>query len=320
VTFNQRYTCFPTEHPLHLGFDPHPFLETADVILVVESDVPWYPGFRRPSAECKVIHMGVDPLYASLPVRSFPRDLMIRADCAVAIPMLVEALALHLRQAETLILQRFQRLQDMHRQQRAAWREEMERVRRESPLDPLWVSHCIDAVKDDDTLIFNEYDLAPTQVRFDKPGTFYGNPSAGGLGWGLGAAMGAKLGAPDKTVIATLGDGSYMFGNPTPCHYVSRALGIPTLTVIFNNQSWNAVRLANVRMYPDGWAAKSNYFPLSDLLPSPEYEVLVSASGGYGERVEEASKVRPALERALKVVREEGRQAVLNMICKHPGS
>jgi acetolactate synthase-1/2/3 large subunit len=90
--------------------------------------------------------------------------------------------------------------------------------------------------------------------------------------------------------------------------------------VIFNNQSWNAVRLANLRMYPDGWAAKRNYFPLSDLLPSPEYEVLVTASGGYGERVEEASEVRPALERALKVVREEGRQAVLNMICKHPGS
>jgi acetolactate synthase-1/2/3 large subunit len=319
VTFNQRYMCFPTEHPLHLGFDPHPFLETADVVLVVESDVPWYPGFWRPTAECRVIHMGIDPLYAAQPVRSFTRDLMIRADCSVTIPMLVEALASRRLRAETSISQRFQRLRDVHDKQRTAWREELERVRGDSPLDPLWVSHCIDAVKDNDTLIFNEYDLAPTQVRFDKPGTFFGNTSGGGLGWGLGAALGAKLGAPVKTVIATLGDGSYMFGNPTPCHYVSRALGIPTLTVIFNNQSWNAVRLANLRMYPDGWAEKSNNFPLSDLLPSPEYEVLVSASGGYGERVEDASEVRPALERALKVVREEGRQAVLNMICKHPG-
>jgi acetolactate synthase-1/2/3 large subunit len=45
---------------------------------------------------------------------------------------------------------------------------------------------------------------------------------------------------------------------------------------------------------------------------------LVTASGGYGERVERAEDVQPALQRALKAVREEGRQAVLNMICKHP--
>jgi acetolactate synthase-1/2/3 large subunit len=71
-------------------------------------------------------------------------------------------------------------------------------------------------------------------------------------------------------------------------------------------------------MYPNGWAAKTNNFPLSELQPSPQFEVLVTASGGYGERVERAADVRPALQRALKAVREEGRQAVLNMICKHP--
>jgi acetolactate synthase I/II/III large subunit len=119
-------------------------------------------------------------------------------------------------------------------------------------------------------------------------------------------------------VIATLGDGSYMFGNPTPCHFVSQAYELPTLTVIFNNRVWNAVRRANLGMYPNGWAAKTQNFPLSELQPSPHFEVLVTASGGYGERVTQASEVRPALQRAVRAVREEGRQAVLNMICKHP--
>jgi acetolactate synthase-1/2/3 large subunit len=319
VTFNQRYLCFPTEHPMHLGFDPHPFLETADVILILESNVPWYPAIKNPPDACKVIHVGIDPLYGDMPVRSFPRDLTLRADCGIAVQMLAEALAQHRRRDEGLISRRFRRLQDIHRRQRASWKEELERVRHDSPLDPLWISHCIDAAKDDDTIVFNEYDLVPTQVRFDKPGSFFGNPSAGGLGWGLGAAIGAKLGSPGKTVIATLGDGSYMFGNPTPCHYVSRAQGAPILTVIYNNRTWNAVRLANLTMYPEGWAARSNRFPLSDLEPSPDFEVLVTASGGYGKRVVKASEVKPALEMALKVVREEGRQAVLNMICKQPG-
>jgi len=158
----------------------------------------------------------------------------------------------------------------------------------------------------------------PTQVDFTQPGTIFGSSPAGGLGWGLGASLGAKLAAPDRLVIAALGDGSYMFGNPTPCHFVAQAYGLPTLTVIFNNRVWNAVRRANLSMYPNGWAAKTQNFPLSELQPSPHFEVLVTASGGYGERVEKASEVRPALQRALHAVREEGRQAVLNMICKHP--
>jgi acetolactate synthase-1/2/3 large subunit len=232
--------------------------------------------------------------------------------------MLTAALAPYRQQAESRIAERLARLQGVHEQQRTAWREAMESVRHDSPLDPQWVTHCIDEIIDDNTIVVNEYDLVPTQATFTQPGTIFGNSPAGGLGWGLGASIGAKLAAPEKVIIATLGDGSYMFGNPTPCHFVSQALEAPTLTIVFNNRVWNAVRRANLGMYPNGWAAKTQYFPLSELQPSPDFEVLVTASGGYGERVEQASEVRPALQRALKAVRQEGRQAVLNMICKHP--
>jgi acetolactate synthase I/II/III large subunit len=177
----------------------------------------------------------------------------------------------------------------------------------------------MDAVKDEDTIVINEYDLMLNQVEFTRPGTFFANSAAAGLGWGLGASLGVKLGAKDKLIMSAIGDGSYMFGNPTPCHFVSNAFALPTLTVIFNNRSWNAVRYANLRMYPDGWAAKTNHFPLTSLEPAPLYERVVTASRGYGERVENGADVQPALERAIKAVREEGRQAVLNMICKSPG-
>jgi acetolactate synthase-1/2/3 large subunit len=318
VVFGQRYMCFPTNHPLHLGFSPDPFLETADVVLVIDSDVPWFPSVKNPPSDGKVIQMGIDPFYSNYPIRSFPCDLPLRADSVVAIPMLTEALAAHRQAAQTRLDARFKHVQALHNQQRAAWREALEQVRDDSPLDPLWITHCINEIKGDDSIIVNEYDLVPTQAEFTRPGSIFGNSPAGGLGWGLGAALGAKLAAPDKLVIATVGDGSYMFGNPTPCHFVSQAQGLPTLTVIYNNRVWNAVRRANLGMYPNGWAAKTHNFPLSELQPSPHFEMVVTASGGYGERVEKASEVRPALQRALKAVREEGRQAVLNMICKHP--
>jgi hypothetical protein len=38
-------------------------------------------------------------------------------------------------------------------------------------------------------------------------------------------------------------------------------------------------------------------------------------SGGYGERVTEASQVLPALERAMKAVLVEKRQALVNVVC-----
>ena len=47
VAHTPRYLCLPTDHPLHHGFDPHPLLDDADLILVIEADVPWMPSVKR---------------------------------------------------------------------------------------------------------------------------------------------------------------------------------------------------------------------------------------------------------------------------------
>jgi hypothetical protein len=43
---------------------------------------------------------------------------------------------------------------------------------------------------------------------------------------------------------------------------------------------------------------------------------LVEVSGGYGERVTPARQMLPALERAMKAVLVEKRQALLNVVCE----
>jgi acetolactate synthase-1/2/3 large subunit len=93
---------------------------------------------------------------------------------------------------------------------------------------------------------------------------------------------------------------------------------LPVVAVVFNNQCWNAVKGSVMDLYPQGWAARKKHFVLCDLDPAPAYEKIVEAFGGYGERVEDPKEVIPALKRALKVVRQEKRQALLNVICKHP--
>ena len=134
----------------------------------------------------------------------------------------------------------------------------------------------------------------------------------------MGAALGVKLAVGERLVVASVGDGSYMFSVPSACHFVSAAHGLPILVIIYNNQCWNAVKRATRALHPEGWAVRGNNFPLSDLQPTAHYEKICEAFGGYGERVESPDQVAPALERALHAVRREKRQALLNVICKHP--
>jgi acetolactate synthase-1/2/3 large subunit len=56
--------------------------------------------------------------------------------------------------------------------------------------------------------------------------------------------------------------------------------------------------------------------PLTTLSPTPRYEQIVQACGGWGERIERAGDLPAALERALHVVQHEKRQALLSLACR----
>jgi acetolactate synthase-1/2/3 large subunit len=312
------YMNFPSHHPLHLGYVSEPLVQEADVVLVIDADVPWFPAVGKPPDTATIIHMGLDPFFSRYPVRGYPCDIPIAADSPVAIPLLTQELARFRERARRRIDERFARVRAQHEALQAAARERLAQVQHDRPIDFEWLSHCIDRVKDDETILVNEYDLNLSQVQLTVPGSYFAASPAGGLGWGTGAALGVKLAAPEKTVIATLGEGAYMFGCPTAAHFVSRAYDLPVLFVIFNNQCWNAVKRAAKGLYPNGWAAKTDYWPFTDLTPSPAYERIADVHGGYGELVEDPADVVPALRRGLKAVREERRQAILNVVCKHP--
>ncbi|MBI2881949.1 MAG: thiamine pyrophosphate-requiring protein [Candidatus Tectomicrobia bacterium] len=318
VEFRSLYTNFPSSHPLHLGFDPQGLLQEADTVVVLETDVPWMPVECKPPVSAPVIHLGRDPYYSSYVIRGYPMDVALVGEPAAGLRNLRAALAERVKGKEAALKKRRARLGGVHDRQRAEWARQAKAAGREKPIDPRWVSSCINQINDEDTLLVNEYDLVSNHVDFTRPGAFFGSPHASGLGWALGASLGAKLARPEKTVIATVGDGSYMFNSPTSAHFVSRAQGLPILVVVFNNQCWNAVRKEILELYPDGWSTGRDQYALCDLEPSPHFEKSVEAHEGYGERVEDPREVLPALKRALRAVREEGRQALLNVICKHP--
>ena len=304
---------FPVDHPLHQGGDPGAALAEADVVLVLENDVPWTPKRQAPHPDATIIALGQDPLFAGYPVRGFRVDIGLAGAPSASLEALADAVAAEPLDAAA-IRARGEHWAARHAEVRAAARARAEAGRNRVPLDKAWVSHCVEQVRTDDTIIVNELGLDTSQFAFSKPGTFFGVSVAGVLGWSLGAALGAKLAAPERTVIACMGDGSYMFGVPTAAHWVARRMGLPVLFIVWNNAQWGAVAGATRGVYPDGWAVKTNAFPFSDLSPSLDFELVCQAGGGYGERVEDPAEVPAALQRALHAVRVEKRQALLNIV------
>ena len=132
-------------------------------------------------------------------------------------------------------------------------------------------------------MLFNEYSMSLQHFTMTRPQSHFYLPAVGGLGWGLPAALGAKLEAPDRTMVAVCGDGTYMFANPVAAHHASRKHGLPVLTVIGNNARWNAVDWTSRLVYPEGAMTQHAWQSLSDLRPAPDFEKVVEASGEPGQ-------------------------------------
>jgi acetolactate synthase I/II/III large subunit len=315
VEFWPAQNSLPTMHPMHAGADVAPWLAEADAVLVLDSLVPWIPSRHALPPECPVIQIGPDPAFTRLPMRGFPAAVAIQSEATAGLHALHEAMVARLEGKRAAIEARRERITAHNRERRETAREAA-RAGDTAPMSAGWVSYCLDQVKDEDALVFNELGADPAVLTFARPATYFSHSLAGGLGWGLPAALGAKLACPERLVIAAVGDGSYMFANPVACHQVSEALQLPVLTIVFNNGIWNAVRKSTQAVYPEGHAVRANRMPLTSLEPAPRYEMIVEASGGYGERVEAAGELPAALRRALDAVKRDKRQALLNVVCR----
>jgi acetolactate synthase-1/2/3 large subunit len=312
IPFNTRYFALSSDHPMFQGSMPRPLLDEADLTIVAETDVPWMPGRGdQPASGARIVQIGEDPLYARYPMRSFPSDLTIAAGMLPVLQALAQAL--EGRQMPHLEDRRA-KLQRRSAELHAQWQREAEQAGRGDAINLAWLNHCLRHVVDDDTLMISEYSFRQEYCPLRQPGSLFALSAAGGLGWGFPASLGAKLASPDRTVVSVLGDGAYMFANPTACHFAAEQHNLPVLTVIYNNALYGAVRRATLDMYSKGTAAEQDGRLLADL-PPPAFEKIISAHNGHGERVEHPSDLPAALKRAASAVRA-GQQALVNVVCR----
>ena len=307
-----------TSHPMNWGFTAGQHLPKADLVLVIESSVPWIPRNVNPSKSSKIIHLSPDPFYSRYPYRGFEMDLAVAGEPVETLRMLQEIMASRAKGKKGTITTRRRNIVAIHKELTAKRRKTLDAAHKITPILPAWVAACINEIKLDNTILINELGTNVDHLAHTSPNCYVSGGQAGGLGYGLGSALGAKLASRKRDVILMVGDGSYIFGNPTAAHFVARSDNLATLTVVMNNHMWFAVQRSTQTMYPDGLAVKANRMPLTELAPSPDFEKTIEACGGYGERIEDPGELKDALHRCFEKV-QGGQSALLNVITQPGG-
>lgn len=126
------------------------------------------------------------------------------------------------------------------------------------------------------------------------------NGPSGSIGSALPMAIAAKVAHPDRTIITTLGDGT--FGYHALEFDTALRYGLPIVAIVGNDARWNAEYQLQLQQYGADRTVGC------ELLPS-RYERIVEALGGHGECVERPEELAPAVARAIA----SGRPACVNV-------
>lgn len=323
---------FPNTHGLDCTDVAGDILATADVVLAldvldlfgalgsVDKATRMFKSAVRPQTQ--IIHITMGDFLVRSWAADYERlpavDLPIAADTAVALPHLVDLCRARLTAPiKARCATRAEALAGQHRLRRQRWQQEGQAARQQRPLAvPTVVAEVWDAIKHEDWVLVNNAVGAWTRRLWDweRPGCFLGGSGGAGLGYGMGAALGGVLAHRSKLCINLQADGDLLY---TPSALWTAAHHrLPLLVVMFNNRSYynseeHALELARVRERPPGNAGIGTR--LDD--PPVNFARLAEAYGLYGEGpIETPEAIRPALERALRVVKQEGRLALVDIV------
>lgn len=357
-TIPQALNC-PFSHPYNLGVtylesQTHtPYLELADVILVVDSDLPWIPGNQAPSSSARVFVVDdADPLQAGVGYSSVSAELVCRADAEIALNQLVEAMRNTTDQDGSTgegvceskpIHHRRKKLSEEHQKRIELWDALEINYPDDSTLSlPFLLGtvrkgiQTLTPSKGNKVLVLNEsvtnLSVVWDHIRPETPGHLL-NSGGSSLGWSLGAAVGASLGAQVsgkdvELIVVVIGDGSFMFSVPSTAFWMARKYETPFLTIVLNNGGWTAPKYSMMAVHPTAHGKKA---PISRLTTGfgpdcPDYsQIAVAASSGWawGRKIgvgelAGSAEVEKSIAEAIRVVLEERRCAVLDCVLAEP--
>jgi acetolactate synthase-1/2/3 large subunit len=205
-------SALPTSHPLNVGmlgmhgnYGPNVLTNDCDVLIAVgmRFDDRVTGRLDKYAKQARVIHLDIDPSEIDKNVKA---TVPVWGDCKETLPLLTERIQ---KKTHPQWLQRFK---DLYQQEfDAVIKDELNPSAGELTMGE--VINELNALTSGNAVIVT--DVGQHQMVACRYATFNesnSNITSGGLGtmgFGLPAAIGAKFGAPDRTVVAVIGDGGF---------------------------------------------------------------------------------------------------------------
>ncbi len=331
---------FRSEDPLNLTGMQEKVLGQTDLLLVL--DVPDLEGAaskrvqemgRRTaipllSPKAKIINVGLDDLLVRAWSTDFNKlreaDLSILADTSVFLPELVRRLKEEkgeLKKRGSDIEIRRTQWSKLHAEREEALAQQTRAKWEEKPISTSRLySELADAVKNEDWVLTNGTSSGKENffLHANKFNQILGKYKGGGLGYGLPASLGASLAhkGSGKICVDLQPDGDLLFtvsGLWTAAHH-----RIPLLIVVCSNRSYyndeeHQERMAQLRGRP----VENKVIGIRIEDPAVDFAAMARSYGVWGVGpITEPRDLRKTLREALKVVKEEGRTALVDVVCQ----
>jgi len=332
---SQGRPSVPADHPLDMTDARDEAIRDADVVLGldVSSFLTVLGETDRTTREVRVLNERTQIIAISLDDYAFrswahtfqslaPVDLPIAADAGLVLPALVAAVRERLKRDRGAAdrLARAKRIGARHAALRAEARDVVTLERSARPLAPSVLAAEIWAViKDEDWVLANGTGKGWARRLWDwRPERSYGGSGGAGLGYGLPAALGVALAhrGSGKVCVNLQADGDLLY--VVSALYTAAHHRLPLLTVMFNNRTYG-----NDEAHQEA-VAKARGRPIEQKVvgiriddPAPDFARLAQGFGVWAEGpIDTADAVGPALRRALRVVKDEGRPALVDVITR----
>lgn len=319
VTTMQGKSAFPEDHPLyawHMGSNAttcgNAMTVNADVLLAVgvrfadKATCSYRPGESFSIPPTKLIHVDIDPYEIG---KNYPVEVGIVGDARTVVEGLIEQV-----QARTPRRAWEDSAYTNEIRERVANWFESTRALRESSQSPITMGRVIAEVRrvlPQNGLVLTSSGNVQAQLYQEMPFTQSRTYiSAGGfstMGWAYPAAMGAKLAAPERPVVAMVGDGDFLMTFQEIATAVQYS--IPAVAVVLNNQGWQAIRDLQEIAFGDG-ASYGSMFEQEREPITPHLADAARAFGAHAVRVSYPDEIAPALQAAL----DSGTPAVVEIM------
>jgi len=330
-----RSVIFPNTHPLDLTGAEAEISAKADVILAVEVDDLYgtlHNMFNVSAdqdafipSETKVFNIGVKDLQSHSWVATEqelqPTKISLIAEPGIALEELVNLCKglIGSNAADEEREARGRKLSEIHSNVRESWHKEALACSEAQPIAVPWLAEQIwQEIKDTDWVIANGTlkGWARKLWDWDQTNRFIGVSGGAGLGYGIGASLGVALAykGTGKVCVDLQDDGDFLFSPSalwTAAHY-----SLPLLIIINNNGTYynadrHQWRVGKARGRDTG---KVN---VGTSLASPrvDYSMLARSFGIYAEGpITEPGKIRQSIRKAIEIVQQEGRAAVVDVV------